>query len=77
LQNIKPPQLKGYGFRTDSSGWACRRRWTDGDGKQRQAYVAHLSFETYKELRRKHRAPDALATALTDWIAEREREKGS
>ena len=75
-QGTKPARVKGYCWRANGSGWECRRTWTDDNGKRKQSYVAHLSREAFNKLRRKHRAPDALATALADWIAERESEKG-
>ena len=75
-QGTKPARVKGYCWRANGSGWECRRTWTDADGKRKQSYVAHLSREAFNKLRRKHRAPDALATALADWIADRESEKG-
>ncbi len=76
-QGTKPARVKGYCWRANGSGWECRRTWTDDNGKRKQSYVAHLSREAFNKLRRKHRTPDALAKALTDWIADREREKGT
>jgi hypothetical protein len=44
----------------------------DGERKRKQPYVAHLSRETFRELKRQHKGA-ALERAIADWIAEHDK----
>lgn len=68
----KPPSPPGYFFRQHGAGWDLRRDTYvtshDGERKRRQPFVAHMSAETYRELKRQHRGA-ALERAVFDWIS--------
>lgn len=68
----KPPKSDGYFWRKDGAGWELRKdiyvTGNNGEKKRKQPYVAHMSRETYGELRRKHKGA-ALERAIAEWIA--------
>jgi len=67
----KPPCAPGYFWRTHGAGWDLRRDLYvtshDGERKRRQPYIAHMSREALRELKRQHRGA-ALERAILDWI---------
>jgi hypothetical protein len=69
----KPPCAPGYFWRTHGAGWDLRRDLYvtshDGVRKRKQPYVAHLSREAFRELKRQHKGA-ALERAIAEWIAE-------
>lgn len=72
----KPPKTDGYFWRKDGAGWELRKdiyvTGNNGEKKRKQPYVAHMSQEAFRELKRQHRGA-ALDRAIADWIAEHDR----
>jgi hypothetical protein len=74
-RTAKPVAPAGYHWRKNGASWDLRKDvYVTGNGerKRRQPYVAHLSQEAFRELRRQHKGA-ALEKAIADWIAERDR----
>ena len=44
----------------------------NGDRKHKQTYLAHLSKEAFREMKRQHRGA-ALERGIAQWIAEHDR----
>jgi hypothetical protein len=69
----KPPSTPGYFFRKNGAGWDLRRDFyvtsNDGVRKRKQPYVAHMSAEAFRELKRQHRGVN-LEKAIAQWIAD-------
>lgn len=72
----KPPKPPGYFWRRHGSGFDLRRDFYvtshDGVKVRKQPYVAHMSAETFRGLKRRHRGA-ALERAIAQWIAEHDR----
>ena len=72
----KPPKPAGYFWRKAGAGWDLRRDYyvtrNDGVKVRKQPYVAHMSAEAFRELKRKHKGA-ALERAIAEWIAEHDR----
>jgi hypothetical protein len=72
-RRARPPNVTGYTWRRDGSGFELRKTVYDVDDtgikKRRLPYVAHLSKSAFGELKRKHRGA-ALERAIAEWIAE-------
>jgi hypothetical protein len=75
-QAKKPPCAPGYFWRRHGVGWDLRRdiyvTSHDGVKKRKQPYVAHMSQEAFRELKRQHKGA-ALERAIQGWIAEHDR----
>jgi hypothetical protein len=75
-QAKKPLCAPGYFWRRHGAGWDLRRdiyvTSHDGVKKRKQPYVAHMSREAVRELKRQHRGA-ALERAIAQWIAEHDR----
>jgi len=70
----KPPNVKGYSWRSDSSGFALRKTLyvVNGDTgirKRRLQRIGHLSNSAFTEMKKRHRGA-ALERAIQNWIAE-------
>jgi hypothetical protein len=67
----KPTATSGFFFRKNGAGWDLRRDTYvtshDGVKKRKQPYVAHMSAEAFRELKRKHKGA-ALERAIAKWI---------
>lgn len=74
-RGAKPPKTDGYTWRRDGAGFELRKSIYVDDGtgtrRRRKPYVAHLSAEAFRELKRKHKGA-ALERAIADWIRERD-----
>ena len=72
----KPPKASGFFWRKNGAGWDLRRdiyvTSNDGVRKRKRPYVAHVSAEAFRELKRQHKGA-ALARAIADWIADHDR----
>ncbi|HEY6401208.1 MAG TPA: hypothetical protein VI479_07350 [Blastocatellia bacterium] len=72
----KPTASSGYFFRKNGAGWDLRRDTYvtshDGEKKRKQPYVAHMSQEAFRELKRQHRGA-ALEKAIAQWIADHDK----
>ena len=75
-QAKKPPCAPGYFWRHHGAGWDLRRdiyvTSHDGERKRRQPYVAHMSQEAFRELKRRHKGA-ALERAVAEWIEAHDR----
>ena len=75
-RQAKPPSVTGYHWRREGVGWDLRKdvyvTGNNGEKKRKQPYVAHLSREAFRELKRKHRGA-ALERAIAHWIEEHDR----
>jgi hypothetical protein len=75
-RGAKPPAVTGYFWRKEGAGWDLRKAvyvtGNNGEKKRKQPYVAHLSREAFRELKRKHRGA-ALERAIAHWIEEHDR----
>lgn len=69
----KPPSPSGYHWRMNGSGFELRKTVYE-NGRRRQPYIAHLSKEAFREMKRRHKGK-ALSEALAEWIRAREEEK--
>jgi len=71
-QAKKPPKPPGYFWRKSGAGWDLRRDFyvtrNDGVKVRKQPYVAHMSQEAFRELKRQHKGA-ALERAIADWIS--------
>jgi hypothetical protein len=69
----KPASVTGYFWRKEGAGWDLRKSvyvtGNNGERKRKQPYVAHMSQEAFRELKRKHKGA-ALDRAIAAWIAE-------
>ena len=67
-----PPCAPGYFWRRHGVGRDLRRdiyvMSHDGVKKRKQPYVAHMSQEAFRELKRQHKGA-ALERAIADWIS--------
>jgi hypothetical protein len=76
----KPPSTPGFFFRKNGAGWDLRRDTyvTSHDGlrKRKQPYVAHLSREAFAEMKRQYKGA-ALESAIAQWIAGHDQQKGN
>jgi hypothetical protein len=72
----KPIASSGFFFRKNGAGWDLRRdiyvTSHDGERKRKQPYVAHMSAEAFRELKRQHKGA-ALDRAVAAWIADHDR----
>jgi len=71
----KPPTVTGYHWRQHGAGWDLRKDvyvTSNGVRKRKQPYLAHLSREAFRELKRQHKGA-ALERAIQRWIAEHDR----
>jgi hypothetical protein len=75
-RTAKPVASPGYHWRQHGAGWDLRKdvyvTSHDGERKRRQPYIAHLSREAFRELKRQHRGA-ALERAIAQWIADHDR----
>ena len=72
----KPSPTPGFFFRKNGAGWDLRRDTYvtshDGEKKRKQPYVAHMSAEAFRELKRQHKGA-ALERAIAAWIEAHDR----
>jgi len=71
----KPVAVTGYHWRQHGAGWDLRKDLyvtSNGLRKRKQPYLAHLSREAFRELKRAHKGA-ALEKAIAQWIADHDR----
>jgi hypothetical protein len=72
----KPTTVSGYHWRKNGAGWDLRKdvyvTSNNGERKRKQPYIAHMSREAFRELKRQHRGA-ALEKAIAEWIADHDR----
>ena len=71
----KPPTVTGYHWRKDGAGWDLRKDVyieENGVRKRKQPYIAHLSKEAFRELKKQYRGA-RLEQGIARWIAEHDR----
>jgi hypothetical protein len=73
----KPPTVSGYNWKSDSSGFACRKVTyvTDPDTgirKRKLPRIGHLSKSAFAEMKKRHRGA-ALERAIQQWITDHDR----
>ncbi len=67
--------MSGYHWRKNGTGWDLRKDvyvTSNGMRKRKQPYVAHLSREAFRELKRQHKGA-ALEWAIAEWIADHDK----
>jgi hypothetical protein len=70
-RTAKPGAVTGYHWRKNGAGWDLRKDLyvtSNGERKRKQPYVAHLSREAFRELKRQHKGA-ALERAIAEWIS--------
>ncbi len=72
----KPVTVPGYSWRKNGAGWDLRKdvyvTSNNGEKKRKQVYVAHLSQEAFRELKRQNKGA-ALERAIQGWIEEHDK----
>jgi hypothetical protein len=73
----KPPKSSGYFWRKDGAGWELRKdvyvTSHDGEKKRKQPYVADMSQEAFRELKKANKSPAALERAIAEWISQHDK----
>jgi hypothetical protein len=71
----KPMAVSGYHWRKNGAGWDLRKDvyvTSNGVRKRKQPYVAHMSAEAFRGLKRQHKGA-ALERAIAQWIEEHDK----
>jgi hypothetical protein len=66
----KPVTVTGYHWRKNGAGWDLRKDvyvTSNGLRKRKQPYVAHMSQEAFRELKKANKGA-ALERAVAEWI---------
>src|SRR5262249_42423853 len=66
----KPVTVSGYHWRENGAGWDLRKDvyvTSNGVRKRKQPYVAHMSQEAFRDLKRQHKGA-SLERKIAEWI---------